>query len=262
VSFAGSPAGETESVTLTINGDSDPEIVEQFWLEMTSLSGMSSSLMDISDNASVTITDNDQAVITIANEVVSEGNNATLTLNLDKAIGAGFSVDLSTVAGTARLSDGDYSNPSTPTVTFSATGNNQSRSVTVPITDDSVVESSESFVVGLTNLSAGYSSLVDITDTATVTINDNDGQATVTINDNNTAENSGSLTFTLSLDKATNDNFTVEYQTIGISATGGVDYTSKTDNVSFSGSAGETQTVTISLWVIRWWRTTRPSGWY
>ena len=63
---------------------------------------------------------------------------------------------------------------------------------------------------------------MEITDTATVTINDNDGQATVTINDNNTLENSGSLTFTLSLDKVTNDNFTVSYSTVDLSAVGGV----------------------------------------
>ena len=61
-----------------------------------------------------------------------------------------------------------------------------------------------------------------------------------------TRENSGSLTFA-GLDKATNDNFTVSYSTVDLSAVGGSDYTSKTDNVSFSGSAGETQTVTISL---------------
>ena len=75
--------------------------------------------------------------------VVNESDNATVTLRLDKAIGAGFSVDLSTVAGTARLSDSDYSNPNTPTVTFNATGNNQSRSVNVPIMDDLVVERRE-----------------------------------------------------------------------------------------------------------------------
>ncbi|MEC7457145.1 MAG: Calx-beta domain-containing protein, partial [Actinomycetota bacterium] len=156
-------------------------------------------------------------------------------------------MDLSTVAGTARLSDSDYSNPSTPTVSFNATGDNQTPSVTVPINDDSVVEDNETFTVRLTNLTGVSASLVDTSDNATVTITDNDGQATVTINDNNTVENGGSLTFTLSLDKATNDNFTVSYTTVDLSAVGGSDYTSKTDNVSFSGSAGETQTVTISL---------------
>ncbi|MEC8019282.1 MAG: Calx-beta domain-containing protein, partial [Actinomycetota bacterium] len=245
VSFAGSPAGETESVTLTIKGDTDPEIVEQFWLEMTSLSGMSSSLVDISDNASVTITDNDQAVLTIDDVVVNESDNATVTLRLNKAVGADFKVNLTTSDGTATAGS-DYTITNTQ-VTFNATGDNQTPSVTVPINDDSVVEDNETFTVRLTNLTGVSASLVDTSDNATVTITDKDGQATVTINDNNTVENGGSLTFTLSLDKATNDNFTVSYTTVDLSAVGGSDYTSKTDNVSFSGSAGETQTVTISL---------------
>ena len=89
--------------------------------------------------------------------------------------------------------------------------------------------------------------LTTITDTATVTIT-NDDSATVTIADNTTAENSGSSVVTLSVDNAVQGAFWVTVQRAdGTATVADSDYTAGTDNVSFTGTAGETQTISIPL---------------
>ncbi len=98
--------------------------------------------MDISDNASVTITDNDQAVLTgIDDVVVNEGDNATVTLTVGQGH-SGCQLQRGSVnrgrhcasvrqrLQQSQLVDGDVQ----------CDGDNQNPEVTVPITDDLVVE--------------------------------------------------------------------------------------------------------------------------
>ncbi len=76
----------------------------------------------------------------------------------------------------------------------------------------------------------------------------NDDSATVTIADQTTAENSGPSVVTLSVDNAVQGGFWVTVlRADGTATTADSDYTAGTDNVTFSGNAGESQTVSIPL---------------
>ena len=90
---------------------------------------------------------------------------------------------------------------------------------------------------------------ITITDTATVTVQ-NDDSAAVTIADVNVAENvaGGTATVTLSLDNAVQGGFRLDVATSNGTATAGSDYTALSgQTVTFAGTAGETETVTVTL---------------
>ena len=90
---------------------------------------------------------------------------------------------------------------------------------------------------------------ITITDTATVTVQ-NDDSAAVTIADVNVAENvaGGTATVTLSLDNAVQGGFRLDVATSNGTATAGSDYTALSgQQVTFAGTAGETESVTVTL---------------
>ena len=245
VTFAGT-AGETQSVTVSLTNDASAEGDETLTLGMSNLASTSLSVT-ISDTGTLTINDDDGATVTIADVSVAEnvaGGTATVTLSVDQAVAGGFTVDVSTSDGTATTGDSDYTALSSQTVTFAGTAG-ESQTVNITLGADSKLENDETFSVSMSNSSK--SALTTITDTATVTIT-NDDSATVTISDNTTAENSGPSVVTLSVDNAVQGGFWVTVQRAdGTATVADSDYTAGTDNVSFTGTAGESQTVSIPL---------------
>ena len=243
VSFAGT-AGETETVTVTLNNDAIAEGDEALTLGMSNLASTSLSVT-ISDTGTLTINDDDGTTVTIADVSVAENSGpAVITLTSDKAVAGGFTVDVSTSDGSATTADGDYTALSSQTVTFAGTAG-ESQTVNITLGADSKLENDETFSVSMSN--SNKSALTTITDTATVTIT-NDDSATVTIADQTTAENSGSSVVTLSVDNAVQGGFWVTVQRAdGTATVADSDYTAGTDNVSFTGTAGETQTISIPL---------------
>ncbi|MCY4398176.1 MAG: autotransporter domain-containing protein, partial [Gemmatimonadetes bacterium] len=113
--------------------------------------------------------------------------------------------------------------------------------------DDAVVEAKETFTVGLSV--SGTSETVRATDTATGTILDDDGgttgNATVTIADAS-ADEGDELTFTVTLDNAVTGGVSVTPSFTDGTATSGTDYTENTTSLTFVGTAGETQTFTVT----------------
>src|SRR5205823_2734037 len=101
------------------------------------------------------------------------------------------------------------------------------KTITVVVADDAIVENDETFVVNLAN--ARYDGAVDA---SRVVISDSQGQATiqnndtaqVSINDVTALEN-GTFTFTVSLSTTADHAITVDYGTADGSATAGSDYT-------------------------------------
>ncbi|UWX55522.1 hypothetical protein NYZ99_03185 [Maribacter litopenaei] len=146
-----------------------------------------------------------------------------------------------TVGGSATAGT-DYS-----AITNSVTIPNNQQSATVAITpiNDAVQEGTETVVLTL-QPSAAY----DLgTTTATVNIADND-QATLTISDVTANENdpSGEMVFEVELDIAVTGGTTVFYTvTSGTATGGGVDYTGSVGNLTFTGTAGEIETITVAL---------------
>ncbi len=244
LTFAGT-ASETQTFTVSVTDDAIVEADENLTLSMGSLS--TSAAVDISDGATVTITNDDSATITIADVSQNEGTgDVTVTLTLDEVVDGGVSVDVSTADGTATTGDGDYTALSSETVTFTGTSG-ETQTVTIAVTDDSKVEADETISVSQGNASASTvdASNVDVTDGATVTLT-NDDVAAVTLEDISGDEDSGVITVTATLDNPVDGGFTVEVSTADGTAESD-DYTSVTsETLTFAGTAGEAQTFTVT----------------
>ncbi|MDO5979422.1 Calx-beta domain-containing protein [Flavivirga spongiicola] len=193
-----------------------------------------------------TINNDDSAAVTIADVSGNENDGAiTIMAILDNAVQGGFTVDVSTSDGTATTGGSDYTAVTGQTLTF--TGNaGETQTFTVTPTGDTKLEANETVTIAQSNLAATALS-VDITDGATVTVN-NDDAAAVTIADVSGNENDGAITVTATLDNAVQGGFTVDVSTSdGTATTGDSDYTAVTgQTLTFTGNAGETQTFTVT----------------
>ena len=116
---------------------------------------------------STTIYDNDSPTLLVSDGVVVENSNATLNVTLINTPGTGFTVNYTTVAGTA-LADIDYTTTS-GTLTFTGILN-EVRTITVPILSDIENDDGETFYIQLSNCS---NPSVNITSQGTVVIANN-----------------------------------------------------------------------------------------
>ncbi len=238
------PAGST---TTTINIPViDDAIVEGGETVIVTLTSITSGLPTLGATlaATNTIADNDSATVIIANTTAgAEAGpvNGVMTVT-QSAVSATNTVITYTVSGTAT-SGTDYTTLS-GTVTIPA--GSTTATITIPVTDDAIVENAETVIVTLSAISSGLPTL-GATLVATNTIADNDS-ATVTIaNTTNGAETgpvSGVMTLTQTAVSSVN---TVIAYTISGSATSGSDYTALSGTVTIV--AGST-TATISIPVI------------
>jgi len=175
LTFTGN-ASETQTFTVTPTADSTLEADEAVGISMGNLAGTSVPV-DITDTATLTIGNDDSAAVTIADANGDEDAGAiTLTATLSHAVQGGFTVDVSTADGTATTADSDYTAVSGQTLTF--TGNaGETQTFTVTPTTDSTLEADETVGISMSNL-AGTPLAVDITDTATLTINNDEADTT------------------------------------------------------------------------------------
>ncbi|WP_412468438.1 Calx-beta domain-containing protein [Pedobacter sp. KLB.chiD] len=246
---AGSVVGAASgSITfpVTIVDDNILENTENYTVSIGSITGPASL-----GNATVTtsILDNDNASVAINNISVVEnvtGGLATFTVTLTGAVQNSFTVNFATSNGTA-VQQLDYT-ATTGTITFPAGSVSGATQIfTVPISDDNIAEASETFSATLSGITG---SVTIATATGTATITDND-VATVSISATPTTydEAAGNATFTVTLNTAVQDAFTVDFATANGTATAGSDYTAKNGTLTFpAGSgAGAIQTFTVSI---------------
>lgn len=245
------PAGSTTAL-IDVAGIVDDSIVEADETVYVTLSSISSGDPQISINASaktdlVTISDNDTAIaaITISDGTLSETgpDNGQLAVTLTNKSSTATTIHYA-VSGTATPGT-DYT-ALTGSVTIPA--GSTTAPINVTVINDAIVEASETVIVTLDGIAGDPSiSLAGApNDTRTLTINDND-IAAVTIADVSALE-SGTMTFTATLNKAVDGGFAVQVDFGGGTATGGgVDYTSTSQTLTFSGTAGETKTFTVPL---------------
>ena len=242
LTFTGT-AGETQTFTITPTVDTKVEADETIIITQGNLSATSLGVV-IADGATVTILNDDAATVTIADISGNEDDGViTVTVVLDNAVQGGFTVDASTLDGTATTSDSDYYTVINETLTFTGTSG-EVRTFVITLAPDNKLEADETFTVSVANL---LSSLpVDITDVATVTIN-NDDAATVTIADINGNEEDGVIAVTLTLDNEVQGGFTVDVNTADGTATAAdSDYEAvSSETLTFTGFAGEIQTFTV-----------------
>lgn len=247
LAFAGT-AGETQTITVSVKGDTKVEANETFTVGFT---GVSHTGVTAVDTATGTINNNDTATITIGNVSIVEGDTDTtdisFTATLNNAVQGGFTVNYSTVDGTA-IGGVDYQ-PVSGSLTWAGTAG-ETKLISVTINNDVLIEPDKTFSLELSGISGAIVNIANISLTSgTATIENNDG-ASLRINDVTLAEgDNGTTTFTfdLTIDKAVSGGFSVDYTTSDGTATAGEDYTSVTDSVTFAGTAGEVQSVSIAV---------------
>ena len=143
-----------------------------------------------------------------------------------------------TVGGSGTATSGtDYDAVSDFDITISKNTSSGTGTFDLDPTDDAVFEGSETITV------AGTSTGLTVT-SASLTLTDND-DATVTVNDS-TANEGDDITFTVTLDNAVQGGLTVTPDFTDVSAVEGTDYDENTSALSFTGTAGETKTFTVS----------------
>ena len=242
LTFVGT-AGETQAFDITLGSDTKLEANETLTVAMSTLAATTLGV-DITDQATVTITNDDDASVTIADVSGNEDDGAiTITATLDNPVDGGFSVDVSTSDGTATAGV-DYFAVSSQTLTFAGTAN-ETKAFTVTPKVDSNPESNETVNITVGNLAA-TSLAVDITDVAVLTIIDDD-VSQISVSDQNLAEASTNMTFTVSLDKSGIAPITVDYATSDGTAEAGSDYTSVSGTLTFaSGETSKSVIVPIS----------------
>ncbi|MBL4604723.1 MAG: hypothetical protein JKY02_03415, partial [Flavobacteriaceae bacterium] len=239
-------AGETQTFTITPTGDTTLEADETLTVSQSNLSGTTLGVV-ITDGATVTISNDDSAEVTIADISGNENDGAIIvTATLDNAVQGGFTVDVSTADGTATTADIDYSAVISQLLTFAGNAG-ETQTFTVTPTDDTKLETNETLTVSQSNLSATTLGVV-ITDGAIVTI-DNDDSTSITIDDITGNEADGTINIVATLGNAVQDGFALHATTIDGTAVAASDFTALSDQLAatFTGAAGEVQNIILTL---------------
>ena len=236
LSFTGTK-GETKTFTVSTTEDAVLEADETFTVGLTVSDAPTGTTVTATDTGTGTIDNDDGATVTVNDAEADEGDGITFTVTLGAAVQGGLKVTPGYTNGTAA--SGDYT-ANTTALTFTGTAN-ETKTFTVSTTDDAVLEADETFTVGLTV--SGTSLSITATDTGTGTI-DNDDSAAVTIDDAN-ADEGNSMTFTVTLGAAVQGGLTVTPDFTDVTATEGTDYDENTKALTFTGTKGETKTITV-----------------
>ncbi|NKI33327.1 Calx-beta domain-containing protein [Croceivirga thetidis] len=251
LTFAGTD-GEVQPIVIPIIDDTSIEPTERFLID---LSNLSTSLIAINDSqASVDIIDNDNIPgttgISFQNDAITVNEadgTATVNVLLSGNVQGGFTIDFDSADNTA-LAGSDYTAVS-GTLTF--TGNDgEVHPITIPITDDNVIEPTEQLLIDLSNLST---TLIGINDSqATVDIIDNDnipGTTGISFQTDPVVvyEADGTATLNVLLTGNVQGGFTVDYASADNSANAGADYTAVTGTLTFVGNDGEIQPIVVPI---------------
>lgn len=238
---------DSENILITPINDTTVEGDETVIMTLTGTS-TSAYVVGTPNADTVTIIDDDTftASITATDNAAAETNTGTnageFTISLNQVNNSGAGIVINYTVGGSATEGSDYTGiPNSVTIP----NNQQSATVAITPINDEVQEGTETVVLTL-QPSGAY----DLgTATATVNIADND-QAFLTISDVTANENdpSGEMVFEVVLDIAVDGGTTVFYTISDGTATGGgVDYTGSVGNLTFTGTAGEVETITVDL---------------
>ena len=232
----------TGVVTVTPVDDAIAEGSETVILTLATGTGYSIAAAP-NNTATVTIADNDTAGVSINDILVNEADGtATFTVTLNGAVFLGTTVTYSTANNTA-LAGSDYDADS-GTISFLGF-NNETRTITIDINEDILVEGTETFFVNLTN-ATGFAQLGKTQGIGTIVDNDS-YVASIIATDANAAESpldSGSFTVGLNTTNLTGGPIDINY-TVSGTATSGSDYIALAGTVSIPNSQ-ESSTITVT----------------
>uniref|UniRef100_UPI00248FCC6E HYR domain-containing protein n=1 Tax=Aquimarina aggregata TaxID=1642818 RepID=UPI00248FCC6E len=254
IDFITGAIGETQNITISVNGDTAVEINERFNVVLNSIIAPGKNItIDPSGKTGVgTIINDDSTTVSILDASISEGNTGTSTLTftveLSGEVEDGLTIDYTTVDGTATTANSDYI-ANSGTLTFDGLANEQ-ETIEITINGDEIIELDESFTINLSNIvpvSAPNSSITFSNNSATGTII-NDDEATISITGFSVNENVGTANFTISTSQPIQNETTLEFTTADISALAGSDYTAvPTTLLTFGGINAESQTISVTI---------------
>ena len=202
----------------------------------------SNSSVTSTDTGTGTVNDDDLSGVIIDDAGANEGDDITFTVTLENDVQGGLTVtpsftDVTAVEGT------DY-DENTTALTFTGT-TGETKTFTVSTTQDDVFENTETFTVGL-SVSNAPSGVVS-SDTGTGSIYDTRKSSNPAVTINDASANEGeSMTFTVTLNNAVQGGLTVTPNFTDVTAVEGTDYDENTAALSFTGTANETKTFTVS----------------
>ena len=262
VSFlAGSSPGATRDIDIVVNGDTKVEANENFSVVLNNIVAGGRSVTFAKQVGIGTVTNDDATTLSIDDVTRDEGaGGGDDRLQLHGEPGPRRSGRLS-----ARLRDRQTAPPrwrttttlqrATTTLPFTGTAG-ETQTITVTVNDDAKVEADETFFVNLSNIQA----LGPLPIPLPITFSDsqglgtiaNDDEATLSINDRVLNEGSGGVPttyqFTVTLSAQVDTGVTVSYTTTDNTATvSDGDYLPSTSTLSFSGTAGETKTLDVTV---------------
>lgn len=238
------PGVLTQTVSVTIFGDPNPDDVDRFFVNLSNPSANAT----ISDSQAEVVIE--PAVVGVSVDITrdvanSEGDTGeftpfVFTITLSAASTGPVQVAYETADGTATAGS-DYVAQSA-TITF--TPGQTAQSITIQAIGDSVQEGSETFQVNMQAVSGGVGSAQ-----ATGTIIEDDGPPTLTVSDAVVAAGTGlaEAVFTVTLSGAVTEAVTVGYSTENSSAIAGSDYLVATGNLLFVPGGATTQEVRVTV---------------
>ena len=227
-----------KEVVITITDDEVTEDDEYVYVLLNN--AQNSSISD--DSGTGTIKDNDTAVsLSISDATVSEGSGSvTITVTMSGYYSEAVSVDYDTSNSTA-LSGSDYTE-STDTLTWSA-GETGDKTFSVPIINDPLDESDETFGITLSN----FNNCTTIDDNATVTIEDNDNTPSIGISDAIVNETAGTISVNITMTGQSASTVSVSYATANGTASSGSDYVAKSGVLTWSSGETGLQSIVVSI---------------
>ncbi|WP_417389767.1 Calx-beta domain-containing protein [Gimesia sp.] len=237
------PEEQSKTITIPIIDSDLVEISETILVNLSSLDAAGRNVILSDNQGTITITDDDQAGISIDDISVDENAGiASVTVALDKPVDTTISVDYATFDQTAIQSD-DYLSTA-GTLTFNP--GEQSQTILVSIVNSELVEGNESFFVNLSGILPNGRNVVFTKNQALVTIHDDD-QATISINNTIVDEDAGTATLTVSLEQPAATTVTVNYATASQTAISPDDFQATSGTLTFNpGNLSKTITVSIS----------------
>ncbi|WP_339917429.1 HYR domain-containing protein, partial [Yeosuana marina] len=251
--FTTGTIGETQTITIAVNGDTAVERNETFSVVLNTViaPGKNITIIPAGKTGIGTITNDDNATLSIADESIVEGDSGTKTLTftvtLDREVEDGLSIDYTTADATATTANSDYVATSGTLVFIGTEG--ETKTIAVTINGDEIVELDETFLVNLSNIvpvSAPGVAISFADDSAVGTIT-NDDSAVISIAGFTVNEATATANFTITMDKSVQSAFTIDFATSDDSALSGSDYTGITSTLNFGGANALTQTVSIPI---------------
>jgi hypothetical protein len=240
VSFA---AGETtQTVAVTINGDTDVEPFETFQANLSNIGGATGANID--DGVGVATIQNDDAELTLIANDSREGDTTSRTLTFDTRLThpvvQGVTATLTITSGTATADD-DFL-PRDP-VTLSFTSGTTLVQTPISTIADTMAEPHETVLGQLSDVSDG----VVISSQATASILNDD--AVFRISDASVTEGDGGnipIQFDVELEQPVAFATSLAFDTLGGTATSDVDFRPLSSTLSF-GADQTSQTITIDV---------------